>query len=120
DLGVDTVLMREDQRRKPGSCGKPAPGIEIVLFDEDGAKVTGTGPEDPGEVFVRSRSLFETYYKNDAGYGDSVGGGDGGFSTGGNIGYWDEDGYLYICDRKSDLIISGGMNEFYAKSEAVR
>ena len=36
ELGVDCVLKPEDQMRKPGSCGQPAPGIEIVLFDEDG------------------------------------------------------------------------------------
>ena len=55
ELGVDTVLLPEDQMRKPGSCGKPAPGIEIVLFDDDGNEVTGTGPGHPGELFVRSR-----------------------------------------------------------------
>jgi long-chain acyl-CoA synthetase len=115
ELGVDTVLMPEDQLRKPGSCGRPAPGIEIVLFGEDGAKVTGTGPEHAGEVFVRSKSLFETYYKNDDGYAAS---GRDGFHTVGDIGYWDEEGYLYICDRKSDMIISGGMNVYPAEIEA--
>ena len=45
ELGVDCVLQPEDQMRKPGSCGQPAPGIEIVLFDADGNVVTGTGPE---------------------------------------------------------------------------
>jgi fatty-acyl-CoA synthase/long-chain acyl-CoA synthetase len=115
ELGVDTVLMPEDQLRKPGSCGKPAPGIEIVLFGEDGAKVTGTGPEHSGEVFVRSKSLFETYYKNDDGYAASS---RDGFHTVGDIGYWDEEGYLYICDRKSDMIISGGMNVYPAEIEA--
>ena len=53
ELGVDTVLLPKDQMRKPGSCGQPAPGIEIVLFDEDGSRVTGTGPDHPGEVYVR-------------------------------------------------------------------
>ncbi len=61
ELGVATVLMPEDQMRKPGSCGKPAPGIEIRLFDGDGNEVTGTGPGHPGEVFVRSRGAFDTY-----------------------------------------------------------
>src|ERR1700677_4730272 len=44
ELGVDTVLMPADQLRKPGSCGQPAPGIEIMLVDADGREVTGTGP----------------------------------------------------------------------------
>ncbi len=115
ELGVDTVLEPKDQLRKPGSCGKPAPGIEIKLFDEDGSVVTGTGPENPGEVYVRSKGVFNTYYKNDASY-ESNSRGD--YHTVGDIAYWDDEGYLYICDRKSDMIISGGMNIYPAEIEA--
>ena len=115
ELGVDTVLEPKDQMRKPGSCGKPAPGIEIKLFDEDGNVVTGTGPENPGEVYVRSKGVFNTYYKNDASY-ESNSRGD--YHTVGDIAYWDDEGYLYICDRKSDMIISGGMNIYPAEIEA--
>jgi acyl-coenzyme A synthetase/AMP-(fatty) acid ligase len=114
ELGVDTVLMPEDQMRKPGSCGKPAPGIEIMLFD-DGHEVTGTGPDHPGEVFVRSKGAFDTYYKNDASYESNS---RGGFHTVGDVAYWDDEGYLYICDRKTDMIISGGMNIYPAEIEA--
>ena len=116
ELGVDTVLMPEDQMRKPASCGKPAPGIEIKLFDDDGTEVTGTGPDHPGEVFVRSKGAFDTYYKNRASY-ESNSRGD--FHTVGDIAYWDDEGYLYICDRKTDMIISGGMNIYPAEIEAV-
>jgi len=115
ELGVDTVLMPADQMRKPGSCGKPAPGIEITLFGEDGAEVTGTGPDHTGEVFIRSRSTFDTYYKNDASYAANT---RGDFHTVGDIAYRDDEGYLYICDRKSDMIISGGMNIYPAEIEA--
>jgi fatty-acyl-CoA synthase/long-chain acyl-CoA synthetase len=115
ELGVDTVLRPEDQLRKPGSCGQPAPGIEIKLFDDNGSEVTGTGPGHTGEVFVRSRAAFDTYYKNDASYASSS---RGGFHTVGDIGYWDDEGYLYICDRKTDMIISGGMNIYPAEIEA--
>jgi fatty-acyl-CoA synthase/long-chain acyl-CoA synthetase len=115
ELGVDTVLMPEDQMRKPGSCGKPAPGIEIMLVDDDGDQVTGTGPDHSGEVFVRSRAVFDTYHKNDASYQS---GSLGDFHTVGDIGYWDDEGYLYICDRKTDMIISGGMNIYPAEIEA--
>jgi long-chain acyl-CoA synthetase len=115
ELGVDTVLMPEDQMRKPGSCGKPAPGIEIVLIDDDGHEVTGTGPDHPGEVFVRSKVTFDAYYKNDDGYASSS---RGDFHTVGDIAYWDDEGYLYICDRKTDMIISGGMNIYPAEIEA--
>ncbi len=115
ELGVDTVLMPADQMRKPGSCGKPAPGIEITLLGDDGNEVTGTGPDHPGEVFVRSKSAFDTYYKNDASYAASS---RGEFHTVGDIAYWDDEGYLYICDRKTDMIITGGMNVYPAEIEA--
>jgi acyl-CoA synthetase (AMP-forming)/AMP-acid ligase II len=115
ELGVDTVLMPQDQMRKPGSCGQPAPGIEIMLVDADGHEVTGTGPDHPGEVFVRSRAVFDTYHKNDASYqSNSL----GDFHTVGDIAYRDDEGYLYICDRKADMIISGGMNIYPAEIEA--
>jgi acyl-CoA synthetase (AMP-forming)/AMP-acid ligase II len=116
ELGVDTVLMPEDQMRKPGSCGKPAPGIEIMLVDDEGHEVTGTGPDHPGEVFVRSRTVFDTYHKNDASYESNR---RGDFHTVGDIAYRDDEGYLYICDRKTDMIISGGMNIYPAEIEAV-
>ncbi len=115
ELGVDTVLKPEDQMRKPGSCGQPAPGIEIVLFDEEGNQVTGTGPDHPGEVFIRSKVVFDAYYKNDASYSSNK---RGDFHTVGDIAYWDDEGYLYICDRKTDMIISGGMNIYPAEIEA--
>ncbi len=115
ELGVDTVLLPEDQMRKPGSCGQPAPGIEIMLFDDLGNPVTGTGPENAGEVFIRSGSVFDAYYKNEAGYDANT---RGEYHTVGDVAYWDAEGYLYICDRKSDMIISGGMNIYPAEIEA--
>jgi acyl-CoA synthetase (AMP-forming)/AMP-acid ligase II len=115
ELGVDTVLRPEDQMRKPGSCGQPAPGIEIRLLDENGTEVTGTGPDHAGEVYVRSKGAFDTYYKNDASY-ESNSRGD--YHTVGDIAYWDDEGYLYICDRKTDMIISGGMNIYPAEIES--
>jgi acyl-CoA synthetase (AMP-forming)/AMP-acid ligase II len=115
ELGVDTVLRPQDQMRKPGSCGQPAPGIEIRLLGDDGQEVAGTGPDHTGEVFVRSKAAFDTYYKNDASYASNS---RGDFHTVGDIAYWDDEGYLYICDRKSDMIISGGMNIYPAEIEA--
>jgi acyl-CoA synthetase (AMP-forming)/AMP-acid ligase II len=115
ELGVDTVLMPQDQMRKPGSCGKPAPGIEIRLFGDDGNEVTGIGPDHPGEVFIRSKVVFDAYHKNEASYQSNS---RGDFHTVGDIAYWDDEGYLYICDRKNDMIISGGMNIYPAEIEA--
>src|SRR5271165_7994 len=115
ELGVDTVLLPQDQMRKPGSCGRPAPGIEIMLVGADGQQVTGTGPDHSGEVFVRSKTVFSAYHKNDASYEANS---RGDFHTVGDIAYWDDEGYLYICDRKTDMIISGGMNIYPAEIEA--
>ncbi len=115
ELGIDCVLEPKDQMRKPGSCGKPAPGIEIVLFDGDGNEVTGTGPDHPGEVYIRSNVVFNEYYKQQDSY-QAASRGD--YHTVGDIAYWDDEGYLYICDRKTDMIISGGMNIYPAEIEA--
>jgi long-chain acyl-CoA synthetase len=115
ELGVDCVLEPKDQLRKPGSCGKPAPGIEIALLDAEGNEITDTGPEHPGELYVRSTGVFNEYYKQPDSY---EAGRHGDFHTVGDIAYRDDEGYLYICDRKNDMIISGGMNIYPAEIEA--
>ncbi len=115
ELGVNCVLAPEDQIRKPGSCGKPAPLVEIVLLDDNGNEVTGIGPEHPGELFVRAASVFSEYYKQADKYAADR---RGEYQTVGDIAYRDEEGFLYICDRKKDMIISGGMNIYPAEIEA--
>jgi acyl-CoA synthetase (AMP-forming)/AMP-acid ligase II len=115
ELGVNTILRPEDQMRKPGSCGKEAPMVEIRLYDEQGSVVTGTGPEAAGELYVRSPSVFADYYKQHDKYVEDH---RDGFQTVGDIAYRDDDGFLYICDRKKDMIISGGMNIYPAEIEA--
>ncbi len=115
ELGVNTILRPEDQLRKPGSCGKPAPMVEIKLFDDDGNEVLGAGPEHTGELFVKSPSVFADYYKqHDQFLKDQR----DGYQTVGDIAYRDDEGYIYICDRKKDMIISGGMNIYPAEIEA--
>jgi acyl-CoA synthetase (AMP-forming)/AMP-acid ligase II len=116
ELGVNCVLEPNDQLRKPGSCGKPAPGVEVRLFDVAGREVTGTGPDHPGELYVRATVVFDEYYKQQESY-DSARRGD--FHTVGDIAYRDEEGYIYVCDRKTDMIITGGMNVYPAEIEAV-
>jgi acyl-CoA synthetase (AMP-forming)/AMP-acid ligase II len=115
ELGVNCVLKPQDQLRKPGSCGRPAPGVEIALLDDAGQEVTGTGPDHPGELFVRSGSVFNEYYKQPDSYAAAR---RGDFHTVGDIAYRDDEGFLYICDRKTDMIISGGMNIYPAEIEA--
>jgi len=113
ELGVNTVLTPADQMRKPGSCGRPAPGVELALFDDEGNQVSE--PKVPGELFVRSKSTFDTYYKAEEKF-ESARRGD--WLTVGDVAYFDDEGYYYICDRKNDMIISGGMNVYPAEIEA--
>jgi len=105
ELGVNTILTPEHQRSKPGSCGQPAPGVRIRLYAEDGSLVSK--PREPGELFVRSASMFSTYYKAEEKF---LADRRDGWQTVGDIAYFDEDGFYYICDRKKDMIISGGVN----------
>jgi len=115
ELGVNTVLAPADQLRKPGSCGLPAPGVEVKLFADDGTEVTGIGPDHPGELFVRSGAVFDDYYKQHDKFNEDR---RGDYQTVGDIAYRDDDGYFFICDRKKDMIISGGMNIYPAEIEA--
>ena len=114
ELGVDTVLGPDDHLRKPGSCGKPAPGVEVALFDESGQHITE--PHVKGELYVRATNVFTTYYKDEEKYREVT---RGDYHTVGDVAYFDEDGYFYIADRKRDMIISGGMNIYPAEVEAV-
>ncbi len=113
ELGVNSILEPKDQRRKKGSCGRPAPTVELKLFDDDGGEVTQ--PHVPGELFVRSKTVFTTYYKAHDKYEEDR---RGAFHTVGDMAYFDEEGFYYICDRKKDMIISGGMNIYPAEIEA--
>ena len=115
ELGVNCVLRPQDQLRKPGSCGQPSPMVEIKLFDDDGNEVTGFGPDNPGELFVKSPSVFADYYKQHDKYEADQ---KHGYQTVGDIAYRDDEGFIYICDRKKDMIISGGMNIYPAEIEA--
>ena len=115
ELGVNTVMRPEDQMRKPGSCGREAPLTEIRLYDDEGNIVTGTGPEATGELYVRSSSVFSDYYKRTTSSTPIIA---DDYQTVGDIAYLDDEGFLYICDRKTDMIISGGMNIYPAEIEA--
>lgn len=115
ELGVNTVLAPADQLRKPGSVGQEFPGVELVILAEDGSEAPAG---EPGELFVRKHPLaFSGYYKNDAATTDSYSGDD--LISVGDIAYIDDDRYFYLCDRKTDMIISGGVNIYPAEIENV-
>jgi fatty-acyl-CoA synthase/long-chain acyl-CoA synthetase len=112
ETGINTVLSPADQLRKPGSCGTAVPGQEIRLVGPDGDEVADG---EPGEFMVRNGWLAEYYNRPDA-TGRSLH--DGFFSVG-DIAYRDAEGYYYICDRRIDMVISGGVNIYPAEVEAV-
>jgi len=112
ETGINTILRPEDQLRKPGSCGTAVPGQEIKLVREDGSEAA-TG--EPGELMVRNTWLAEYYQRPDATSGSMH---DGFFSVG-DVAYRDEEGFYFICDRRIDMIISGGVNIYPAEVEAV-
>jgi long-chain acyl-CoA synthetase len=92
-----------DLRRRPGSCGLPI-GNEMRVVDEEDRDV----PEgELGEIVLRGENILKGYYKNDAANTSAFR--NGWFHTG-DIGYRDADGFFYIVDRKSDMIIRGGEN----------
>jgi fatty-acyl-CoA synthase/long-chain acyl-CoA synthetase len=112
ETGINTVLRPEDQLRKPGSCGTAVPGQEIRLVTDGGVEAE---VGQPGELMVRNTWQAEYYNRPDATRGSLH---DGFFSVG-DVAYRDEEGYYYICDRRIDMIISGGVNIYPAEVEAV-
>ncbi len=92
-----------DQRRRPGSCGVPI-GNEMRVVDEEDREVPDG---ELGEIVLRGENILKGYYKNDAANATAFR--NGWFHTG-DIGYRDADGFYYIVDRKSDMIIRGGEN----------
>lgn len=92
-----------DETRRPGSCGLPI-GNEMKVFDEEDREVPDG---ELGEIVLRGSNIFRGYFKNPN--ATEMAFANGWFHTG-DIGYRDEDGFFYIADRKSDMIIRGGEN----------
>jgi long-chain acyl-CoA synthetase len=98
---------------KPGSIGKPLPGVEVRLVGEDGNDVE---EGDPGEIAVRGANVFRGYWRQPEDTARALR--DGWLFTG-DVAYADEDGYLHIVDRKKDLIIVSGFNVYPREVEDV-
>jgi acyl-CoA synthetase (AMP-forming)/AMP-acid ligase II len=88
--------------------------VDIKLFDDDGQEVTGIGPDHPGELYVYKPNSFAGYYHREGDANDLR----GDWRTVGDIAYRDDEGFYYICDRKKDMIISGGMNVYSVEVES--
>jgi long-chain acyl-CoA synthetase len=93
-------------REKPGSVGLPVPGTEIRVLDDAGRELPAG---EPGEVCVRSPGVMRGYWNAPEVTGEAL---REGWLRTGDIGYLDDEGYLFIVDRKKDLIIRGGFNVY--------
>ncbi len=114
EIGAITVISSEEWLRKPGSVGRLVEGATVAILDEAGQPVE-TGAV--GEVFTRVAFYLDFTYHNQPDKRAEVD--RGGLITGGDVGYLDADGYLFLCDRKRDMVISGGVNIYPAEIEAV-
>jgi long-chain acyl-CoA synthetase len=98
---------------KLGSVGPPIEGVEVRVRDEDGRELP---PFSPGEITVKGPNVMKGYFKNPEETERAL---REGWLYTGDIGYMDEDGYLYIVERKKDLIITDGFNLYPSEVERV-
>jgi long-chain acyl-CoA synthetase len=113
--GSGTFVTSADWLERPGTVGKPANADHIRIYDPVG----GDEPLPPGEVgtvYLRAPQVGRFDYFGDKAKTESSYRGD--YFTLGDVGYLDEDGYLFLTDRSADLIISGGVNVYPAEVEA--
>ncbi len=110
---VAVTLPPGDAMRKMGSAGKPVIHCAIRIVDDAGDDVP-TG--EPGELLVRGPNLMREYWNNPAATADAL---RDGWYYSGDVGHIDDEGFIYIDERKSDLIISGGENIYPAELENV-
>jgi long-chain acyl-CoA synthetase len=112
ETGYLTFISASEWLQKRGSVGKAALGARLAVIDDDGRPCK---PGEVGLIYGRQDSFPDfTYLNNDgarlaSAYGELV--------TVGDMGYLDEDGYLFLSDRKSDMVISGGVNIYPAEIE---
>jgi long-chain acyl-CoA synthetase len=107
---------------KPGSIGRPIPGVELRLVDAAGAEVgaegedeeISAGSDEPGEILVRGANLFSGYWPRGTEGPDAQG-----WWATGDLAYADDDGDLFLVDRVSDLVLVSGFNVYPREVESV-
>ncbi len=114
ESGAVTFASSEDALKKPGTVGKISPGAELRFIGDDG-RILPQG--EIGEIYSRIAANPDFTYHNKPEKRAEID--RDGFITSGDVGYIDADGYVFICDRKRDMVISGGVNIYPAEIEAV-
>jgi len=113
ESGAVTYATPKDALRKPGTVGKVLDGAELRFLDEGGNVLP---PGKIGEIYSRNAGSPDFSYHNKPEKRIEIE--RDGFITSGDVGYIDEDGYVFISDRKRDMVISGGVNIYPAEIEA--
>jgi long-chain acyl-CoA synthetase len=113
ESGAVTFANSEDALKKPGTVGKISPGAELLFIGDDGREL----PQgEIGEIYSRIAGNPDFTYHNKPEKRSEID--REGFITSGDVGYIDAEGYVFICDRKRDMVISGGVNIYPAEIEA--
>ena len=123
ESGPDVTILPEqfhqvidkspEEQKVLSSCGQPCPGVHVKIVDENLAEVP---PHTVGDIAVKSKSLMEGYWRRPEETAKAVI--DGWLYTG-DLGYFDQRGFIYIVDRKKDMIITGGENVYPREVEEV-
>ncbi|UGQ10996.1 AMP-binding protein [Yinghuangia sp. ASG 101] len=110
-LGL-TAIRGDEWMKHQGSVGRPLATTEVRILGPDGAELP---PREVGDVYLRSSAYGGYKYLGKA---PELKRTQSGFQTAGDVGYLDEEGYLYLLDRRVDMIVTGGANVFPAEVEA--
>lgn len=107
-----TIVSAEDWLARPGTVGKPIPGSAVRILDDDGRQLP---PGGEGLVYIKPHTGDRFHYHGATAESDACWRGD--FATVGDVGRLDDEGFLFLCDRRTDLILSSGMNVYPAEIE---
>ena len=110
EVGWVAIARPEDMLDHPGTVGKPVPGIQIAIYNQDGDRLDAG---EVGEIYIKSDVMFEGYTS-----GDSKEVRDG-YMTIGDLGYVDDEGFLFIEGRADDMVVVGGENIYPVEIEEV-
>lgn len=109
----DHIITDEKSERRLASCGRPVEGVDVRVVREDGSDAR---PGDVGEIIARGPNIMVGYWNRPEDTEDVLR--DGWLHTG-DLATVDEDGYIYLVDRKKDMIVTGGENVYSTEVEAV-
>lgn len=113
ETGIVTVASSEEWLAHPGTIGRPIPDADVRVIDKDGYDLKAG---EVGEIICGLRGVADFTYHGDDTKRQRVG--KAGLISLGDVGYFDPDGFLFLCDRAIDMVISGGVNIYPAEIEA--